>query len=323
MNQNIFPWAERPQGCCEPLWRNPQNPIIDRYAIPTSNSIFNSAVVPFKDGYAGVFRCDNRAVQMNIFAGFSKDGIKWDINNEPIVFKAGNTEMIDSTYKYDPRVVWIEDRWWITWCNGYKGQPTIGIGYTFDFQEFFQCENAFLPFNRNGVLFPEKINGMYCMLSRPSDSGHTPFGDIYLSYSPDMKFWGIHRHVMSPTPFDKSAWQCLKIGAGPIPIRTDEGWLMIYHGVIGTCNGYRYSFGAALLDLNEPDKVLYRSQPYLLAPAAPYELAGDVSNVVFPCATLSDGNRLTIYYGAADTFVCCAHGYLDEIIRFVKENSLD
>ena len=221
-NQQQIPWEERPAGCSEVMWRYSKNPIINRYSIPTSNSIFDSAVVPFGNGFAGVFRCDNRAVQMNIFAGFSTDGEHWDINHEPIVFKAGNTDMIDSAYKYDPRVTFIDDRYWITWCNGYHG-PTIGIGYTFDFKEFFQCENAFLPFNRNGVLFPEKINGKYAMLSRPSDNGHTPFGDIWLSYSPDMKFWGEHRHVMSPTPFELSAWQCTKIGAGAVPIRTEEG----------------------------------------------------------------------------------------------------
>ena len=171
------------------------------------------------------------------------------------VFKAGNTEMIDSAYKYDPRVTFIGDRYWITWCNGYHG-PTIGIGYTFDFKEFFQCENAFLPFNRNGVLFPEKINGKYAMLSRPSDNGHTPFGDIWLSYSPDMKYWGEHRHVMSPSPFEQSAWQCTKVGAGAVPILTDEGWLIFYHGVITTCNGFRYSMGAALLDRENPSHVL-------------------------------------------------------------------
>ncbi len=244
----VMPWEDRPAGCADVMWRYSKNPVIDRYHIPSSNSIFNSAVVPFEDGFAGVFRCDNKAVQMNIFAGFSKDGIHWDIEHDPIKFKAGNTDMIESEYKYDPRVTWIEDRYWITWCNGYYG-PTIGVGYTFDFKEFFQCENALLPFNRNGVLFPQKINGKYALLSRPSDSGHTPFGDIYISYSPDMKFWGEHRHVLSPTPFPVSAWQCTKVGAGPIPILTDEGWLMFYHGVITTCNGFRYSMGAAILDI--------------------------------------------------------------------------
>lgn len=316
-----IPWENRPEGSNEIMWRYSQNPIIGRYHIPSSNSIFNSAVVPFKEGYAGVFRCDNKAVQMNVFAGFSKDGINWDIEHEPIKMKAGNTKMIDSDYKYDPRVTFIEDRYWITWCNGYHG-PTIGIAYTFDFKEFFQCENAFLPFNRNGVLFPEKINGKYCMLSRPSDNGHTPFGDIYLSYSPDMKYWGEHRSVMKVSDFEDSAWQCTKIGAGSVPIKTKEGWLLFYHGVINTCNGFRYSMGAALLDLEQPDKVLYRSKDYLLAPAELYELAGDVPNVVFPCAALNDNEKVTVYYGAADTVVGIAFGYIDEIIDSLKNNSL-
>ena len=318
-----IPWQERPSHSNDVVWRYTENPVVKRDAIPSSNSIFNSAVVRFQDGYAGVFRCDNKAVQMNIFAGFSKNGIDWDIDHEPIRFKAGNTDMIESDYKYDPRVVFIEDRYWITWCNGYNG-PTIGIGYTFDFKEFFQCENAFLPFNRNGVLFPEKIDGKYTMLSRPSDNGHTPFGDIYISYSPDMKYWGEHRCVMKVTPFVDSAWQCTKIGAGPIPILTDEGWLTFYHGVINTCNGFRYSMGAAILDKQRPDRVLYRTKPYLLSPQTNYECMGDVPNVVFPCAALHsiEEDKVAIYYGAADTVTGLAFGYLSEIVRFTKENSL-
>ena len=128
-NKVNIPWEDSPAGCKEVVWRSSQNPIIDRYHIPTSNSIFNSAVVRYGDGFAGVFRCDNRSVQMNIFAGRSADGINWEIDENPIEWKCGNTTMIDSTYKYDPRCTWIEDRYWITWCNGYKGQPTIGIGY--------------------------------------------------------------------------------------------------------------------------------------------------------------------------------------------------
>lgn len=320
---NTIPWQEKPLDCKDVLWRYTENPIIGRYDIPTSNSIFNSAVVPFEDGFAGVFRCDNKAVQMNIHAGFSKDAIHWNINHEPIVMQAGNTQMIDSDYKYDPRVTFIEDRYWITWCNGYHG-PTIGIAYTFDFKEFFQCENAFLPFNRNGVLFPKKINGKYVMLSRPSDNGHTPFGDIYLSHSPDMKYWGEHRCVMKVTPFEDSAWQCTKIGAGSVPIWTDEGWLIFYHGVIHTCNGFRYSIGSALLDEKEPHKVNYRTQPYLMAPAENYEQVGDVPNVIFPCAALHslEEDKLALYYGAADTVTALAFGHISEIIAFTKQNSL-
>ena len=322
MTKTQIPWEERPEGCNDPMWRSSRNPIIGRYAIPTSNSVFNSAVVPFGDGFAGVFRCDNKRVQMNIFAGFSKDGVNWEINHEPIKFKAGNTDMIESDYKYDPRVTWIEDRYWITWCNGYHG-PTIGIAYTFDFKEFFQCENAFLPFNRNGVLMPQKIGGRYAMLSRPSDNGHTPFGDIYMSFSPDMKYWGEHRCVMKVTPFEESAWQCTKIGAGSVPFLVPgEGWLMFYHGVINTCNGFRYSMGAAILEENDPTKVLHRTMAYLLPPAAPYELAGDEPDVVLPCAALHDleQDKVSVYYGAADTTVCMAFGRISEIIDFIKNN---
>ena len=320
----VFPWEEREEGSNAPVWRFSKNPIIPRDAIPSSNSIFNSAVVPFNGGYAGVFRCDDKCRRMNVHAGFSPDGMNWKIDHKPIQFlKDEHTGLHESEYKYDPRVVWVEDRYYVIWCNGYHG-PTIGVGYTFDFRTFYQLENAFLPYNRNGVLFPRKVNGKYLVLSRPSDTGHTPFGDIFISQSPDMKYWGEHRHVMSPAPFEDSAWQCMKIGAGPAPIETEEGWLLLYHGVLRSCNGYVYSMGAALLDLEEPWKVRYRSQPYLLSPQMDYECVGDVPNVVFPCACLHDRStgRLAVYYGCADSVTGLAFSRVDELIKFIKENSL-
>ena len=137
-----IPWQEKPQDYPRPVWRYTENPIIDRYAIPTSNSIFNSAVVPFEDGFAGVFRCDSLGVSMDIYAGFSKDAIHWEINHDPIRFEGADPEILNREYRYDPRVCFIEDRYYITWCNGYHG-PTIGVAYTFDFKTFVQLENAF------------------------------------------------------------------------------------------------------------------------------------------------------------------------------------
>jgi beta-1,4-mannooligosaccharide/beta-1,4-mannosyl-N-acetylglucosamine phosphorylase len=223
-------------------------------------------------------------------------------------------------YGYDPRVCWIEDRYYVTWCNNFAGWPTIGVAYTYDFETFYQMENAFLPFNRNGVLFPRRINGNFAMLSRPSDRGHTPFGEIYYSESPDMTYWGKHRLVMRPT----GGWQSTKIGAGPTPIETTEGWLMLYHGVLTSCNGFVYSMGAALLDIHQPWKVLYRTEPYLLHPKEIYEQVGDVPNVLFPSAALTDAasGRMTIYYGGADTVTCLAFAKANELIDFIKENSL-
>ena len=296
-----LPWEPKPADCRMPVWRYSGNPIIGRHAIKRSNSVFNSAVVPFGEGFAGVFRCDSRSVSMDIFPGFSDDGIHWTIQDEPVQFE-GDPDVTVREYRYDPRVCFMDGKYYVTWCNGYHG-PTIGVGWTEDFKTFHQLENAFLPYNRNGVLFPRKINGNFAMLSRPSDTGHTPFGDIFYSESPDMEFWGRHRHVMAPAAFEKSAWQCMKIGAGPIPIETSEGWLLFYHGVLRSCNGYVYAFGSALLDLEQPWKVLARSGPYLISPREIYELTGDVPNVTFPCAALHDPatGRVAVYYGCADT----------------------
>lgn len=321
-----MPWMERHAGGSAVMWRDERNPIIARDGAKEANSIFNSAVVPFRGRFAGVFRCDDTSRRMNIRAGFSDDGLSWRIEDEPIAFESerpGYEDSGASDYKYDPRVAKIGDSYYITWCNGYHG-PTIGLGRSDDFRRFVQLENATLPYNRNGVLFPRKIGGMYMMLSRPSDTGHTPFGDIFLSKSPDLRFWGEHRHVMGPSPFEESAWQCMKIGAGPVPIETSEGWLLFYHGVLRSCSGYVYSFGAALLDLDEPWKVIARIRPYLLSPREGYELSGDVPNVVFPCAALSDARsgRIAVYYGAADTVTGLAYCRADEVYDFLLGHSL-
>ena len=314
-----IPWEERSQGCSQVVWRSANNPIITRDAVPDTNSIFNSAVVPFKDGFAGVFRCDDTARVMQLHAGVSQNGVQWEIEPKRIQFNCEDDEIGHFVYGYDPRVCWLEDRYYVTWCNGYHG-PTIGVGYTDDFKTFYQMENAFLPYNRNGVLFPRKINGKFAMLSRPSDTAHTLFGDIFYSESPDLIHWGHHRHVMSHT----GGWQATKVGAGPTPIETSEGWLLFYHGVLTSCNGFVYSFGAALLDLEKPWKVIYRTRPYLLNPREYYECVGDVPNVAFPCAALYDPptGRIAIYYGGADTVTGLAFAKFDELMDFIKENSL-
>ena len=133
-----IPWQTPAEAEKLPVWRYRENPIIERFATKNSNSIFNSAVVPYEDGYAGVFRCDSRSISMDIFAGFSKDGIHWDISDEPVVFQGADPEIAKRDFRYDPRVCFIEDRYYVTWCNGYRGYPTIGVGYTFDFKKIKQ-----------------------------------------------------------------------------------------------------------------------------------------------------------------------------------------
>lgn len=314
-----LPWQDRPKGCNDVIWRYDANPVVPRDIIPSSNSVFNSAVVPFEDGFAGVFRCDDKSRNMRLHAGFSKDGINFEINHEMIDFETDIPEMADFCYGYDPRVIFLEDRYYITWCNGYKFKPTIGIGYTYDFKKFYQLENAFLPFNRNGVLFPRKINGNYAMLSRPSDSGHTPFGDIYYSESPDMVYWGKHRHMMGPS----RGWESTKIGAGPVPIETSEGWLMFYHGVLTSCNGFVYSFSAVLTERERPWVPIKRGNEYLISPQTIYECVGDVPNVTFPCANLVDADtgRIAIYYGCADTTTSLCFTTVDDVMEYLMNNS--
>jgi len=315
-----MPWQEKPAGSTEAMWRYTENPVLKRHPIPCAQSIYNSAVIPFEAGYAGVFRADYANGIPYLHRGFSSDGMHWDIDHQAIRFHGGDPEVGKMEYAYDPRVCRIDNTYYIIWCNGYHGGPTIGVAYTNDFQSFHQLENAFLPYNRNGVLFPRKINGRFAMLSRPSDKGHTPFGDIYYSESPDLCFWGKHRFVMGA---GGQWWQGVKIGAGSVPIETNQGWLMFYHGVMSTCNGFVYSIGATLMDLDKPWKVLYRSNQALLSPEADYETHGHVANIVFPCAALVDGatGRIALYYGAADTFTCIAFAQVDEIVQFLKVNS--
>jgi beta-1,4-mannooligosaccharide/beta-1,4-mannosyl-N-acetylglucosamine phosphorylase len=314
-----MPWEDKPADCKEVLWRFSGNPIFDWNPGPKAARVFNSAVIPYGDEFVGVFRADHKDITMHIHFGKSKDAVNWELEDEDIKWVDEDGKPFQPGYAYDPRLCEIDGEYYVMWCTSFGHAPTIGLGKTKDFKTFTRLENAFLPHNRNGVLFPRKINGKYVLLSRPSDNGHTPFGDIFVSESPDLVHWGRHRSVMRAG----GSWQALKIGAGPVPIETDEGWLMFYHGVVLTCNGYVYSFGSALLDLENPSKVLYRSRPYLLTPEADYETVGFVPNVCFPCAALCDAptGRIAIYYGTADTYTGIAFGNVHEIIEWTKANS--
>ena len=315
-----LPWQERPTNSQEILWRHDNNPIISWNPTPHTARIFNSAVLPYEDGWKGIFRADHRDGKARLHLGSSSDGLSWDIEDSEILWIDEQGEPYQPFYGYDPRMVKIDDKYYIIWCTDFGG-ASLGLGYTEDFHTFTRLENPFIPFNRNGVLFPRKIKGNFMLLSRPSDSGHTPFGDIFISESPDLTYWGKHRRVMSSG--GSGWWQSTKIGAGAVPIETTEGWLLFYHGVSNTCNGYVYSVGAALLDLDLPSKVLYRTKDYLLTPEQPYETTGFVPNVTFPCSALCDADtgRITIYYGAADTSLAIAYTQIDLLLDYMKSNS--
>ena len=310
-----MPWQEKPSGCTAPMWRHSDNPIIGRNPLPDVSRIFNSAVMPFGDGFVGVFRGEQRDGIPHVYFGRSKDALHWEFDPEKIDFRDASGESFQPLYAYDPRLVRVEDTYYIIWCQDMYG-ATIGMAETKDFTSFTRLENPFLPYNRNAVLFPRKINGNFVMLSRPCDNGHTAFGDIFVSESPDMVYWGRHRHVMGR---GERWWENLKIGGGAAPIETDKGWLMFYHGVVNTCNGYVYSVGAAILDIDEPSRVLHRCGNYILTPEEWYEERGFVPNVCFPCATIHDSEtgRIALYYGCADSYVGVAYTTAQEIYDYI------
>ena len=191
-------------------------------------------------------------------------------------------------HAYDPRVTWLDDRYYVTWCNGYHG-PTIGVGYTHDFRDVHQLDNAFLPFNRNGVLFPRRIGGSYAMLSRPSDDGHTPFGDIFYSESPDLVHWGRHRHVHGAGAADVAVDQDRR---RPDPDRDGRGLAPALPRRAHVVQRVRLLHGRCAprsrraVEGASPGAATTCSRRRLV-----YEQVGDVPNVVFPCAALVDTRR--------------------------------
>lgn len=299
------------------IWKYDKNPLID---IEESGfwHVFNSAVI-LKDGqYIGVFRCEDRCGKPDLFMGYSRDGIKWDIETTAITFYNVDGSIFTYPYAYDPRVVEIDGVYYIIFCADIQG-PSIYIAKTTDFKRFEMIPTGFLPFNRNGALFPEKIDGKYLMLSRPHPCG-TSYGNIWISESDDLIHWGNHKLVMKNFHLGDNFWEKVKIGAGPIPIKTEKGWLLIYHGVQSTCNGLTYSIGVALLDLHDPSKVLKRADRYLLCADQPYECMGFTPNVCFPCSALCDTKgRITIYYGIADTNMAVAFTTVDKLLEFVEK----
>ncbi|MBO7377662.1 MAG: glycosylase, partial [Clostridia bacterium] len=202
-----IPWEEPSTDA--PMWRYSGNPVIDRNPAKNVTRIFNSAVVPFEGKFVGVFRGETTTGIPYLYYGESPDGIHFTFSEEKIKFYKDGEEY-EFVYAYDPRLVKVEDDYFVIWCDGKDGYPSIGLGKTRDFKRFELVSHPFLPFNRNGVLFPKKIDGKYVLLSRPSDSGHTKFGDIFLSKSQDLIYWGEHSLVMR---CGYEWWQSLKIGA--------------------------------------------------------------------------------------------------------------
>jgi beta-1,4-mannooligosaccharide/beta-1,4-mannosyl-N-acetylglucosamine phosphorylase len=250
----------------------------------------------------------------------SKDGIYFTLEEEPFI-KLDTDRFpynIINQHVIDNRVTLIDDTYYILTPLGtceFDGPATL-LGKTKDFKTYEPVEVITLPQNRGASLFSEKINGKYYKLDRPG-GGAGSCGPIWLSSSFDLIHWGEFRPVLRPY----NSWNWSKIGPTP-PIKTEQGWLVIIHGVVAPCDGTHYSIGAMLLDLENPWKVIGKTYSTLLTPEMDYETRGRVDNVVFPCGAIADHARdeLKLYYGGADTRVCLATGSLSEVVNACAEN---
>lgn len=306
------------------MHRHPNNPLIEPMDFPVPvDSVFNCGQAMYKGKtvllVSVIYRGLHNGLKSGIHVAMSDDGINFDINPEPL---CKSTEWCGKEIDYDcwvidPRLTQIGDEYYIV----RPGQGALGpcalLEKTTDFKtvEFIDC--IALPANRVPCLFPEKIGGKYVRLDRPMFGEGKGSGEIWISYSPDLIHWGHHRPLLIP---GMAPYFDFKIGP-TVPVKTKEGWLEIFHGVWDTCAGTRYSLGVALLDLEDPSKVIGCATSWILTPQTEYEFTGHTGNTVFACGCLADEEKdeLRIYYGAADERVCLATGSLSELIDACKK----
>lgn len=308
--------------------RHQSNPILTYKDLPYSSAlVFNPGVCKVKDQYFMVFRNDFGSFQekklegTNLGLARSKDGVHWNVKPEPLHFPPVVKDLIRV---YDPRLTVINERIYMTFAIDTWHGIRAGIAATEDFQKF-DILHLSVPDNRNLVLFPEKIDGLYARLERPfpvyGRLGLERF-DIWISFSPDLRHWGDSQLLLGveDVPFAN-----IKIGPGVPPIKTDNGWLVIFHAVdvdpTRGKNGWeeswtkRYTAGVMLLDLKDPTKVLGLCKEPLIVPEETYETSnGFRNNVVFPTGALLEDGELKIYYGAADTVICLATAKVEDLI---------
>ena len=292
--------------------RHKNNPILTVNDLPCkAYYILNPGAIKFNNEYilmVDVFHTEGGII---FWLARSQNGVDFTFDPKPVDWPE-SFDWWKENGVYDPRITKIDDEYIIMYGSHNNEMGTrIGIVRTTDFINFERIAIASEIGNRNAVLFPEKINGKYCRLERPFTDDSSPC-DMWLSYSKDLVYWGESRMVMRSRP---AHWDSFKLGAGAVPIKTDEGWLSIYHGVHMTCSGQLYSLFGAIHDKDDVSKIIARTKSPLLFPEADYEQKGRVRNVVFTCnAILEPDNTVKIYYGAADTCIGLAEAKMEDII---------
>lgn len=296
-----------------------KNPILTIADLPDNVGyyILNPGAVKFKDEYilmAGVFHREGSIV---FWIARSRDGYNFKFDPQPVRMPECGDGWIENGV-YDPRITQIGEDYFIVYnsANNHCG-TRLAIMKTRDFVDFTHVSLMSQVNNRNGALFPEKINGLYCCFNRPFAGDEKSPCAMELSFSPDLVFWGKSRPVLAPRA---SHWDHLKVGTGAPPIRIKEGFLEIYHGVVDSSSGSTYSLWGAILDADEPWKVIARCKAPLLFPQTDYERSGRVQNVVFTCNALLDNGVVRMYYSAADSVIGIAEMALDDIVKCCFED---
>jgi predicted GH43/DUF377 family glycosyl hydrolase len=289
------------------------NPILTKEDVPYPvQTVHNAGVVRHNDRYVMLFRSHLRNGRSIIGLAESDDGFQFRAQPEPFItpseqdpFRAYEEFGVE-----DPRICRLEGCYLITYSAYSRHGVRIALARTEDFVDIERMALITQADYRNVVLFPERLGARYARLDRPH-SEISPWS-IWVSYSPDLIHWGDSKVVIKPLTYH---WDEMKVGPGATPIRTDQGWLNIYHGVFKTMDGSVYRLGVALHDLNDPGEVLGVADEWILQPEDPWEVAGYVHNVVFTCGAVpEDDGTLKVYWGGADTVMCAGTARIDELV---------
>jgi len=295
------------------LHRWERNPIITLEDIPfPCNTVFNGGVIKFEDKYIMLLRVEGLKGHSVILLAQSLDGYHFTVDDKAAMVPSteGPFKRYESSGIEDPRMTYLEGTYYIMYTAASPFGARIAIAKTNDFKTYERVGLVSEAGNKDGILFPEKINGDYVRLDRPISKG---VGNIWLSYSPDLVHWGKAKPLIEIR--GGHWWDSFRIGGSAVPIKTEKGWLEIYHGVKWTHSGPIYRLGAVLMELDDPSKVIGRSDIPILSPREDYERVGDINNVVFSCgAILEDDGEVKVYYGAADTCICVATAHVNTII---------
>jgi predicted GH43/DUF377 family glycosyl hydrolase len=296
------------------------NPILTKAEIPYSvETVHNAGVVKHGNEYIMLFRSHLRTGRSIIGLARSLDGFKFDADDEPFLkpIQDGPFAAYEEFGVEDPRVTNVEGEYLITYSAYSRNGVRIALARTKDFVEIERVSLITQADYRNTVIFPEKFNGLYARLDRPH-SEISPWS-IWITYSPDLRFWGESQLVMKPVPYH---WDEMKIGPGAPPIKTEQGWLSIYHGVFATMDGSIYRLGVALHDLHDPSKVVGVCDSWILQPEDPWEVTGYVHNVVFSCGAVPEPDgTVKIYWGGADSVMCVGEANLADLVALCLQNS--